>query len=117
MGFLFLTAAFPDRCLLVPFYLLPPTKVHLHFCHVRMYDTLYPICWTRSILDLEPSYTDKLLEFLWVQIAPLSIADIFLRCYERDFMDSLNYSNRAYVIRLPCTTVCTFSYSSEPLGN
>ena len=118
MGFFFLIAPFPDRCLLVPFYLFPLTKVHLHFRQVKMYDTLYPICWTISIiLDLEPNYTDKLSEFIWVQIAPLSRAFLFLHCFERDFMDFLKYDNRAYVIRLPGTAVYTFSYSREPLGN
>ena len=28
--------------------------------------------WTPLVLDLGPSYTDKLLEFRWVQIAHLS---------------------------------------------
>ena len=43
-----------------------------HFGHVRMYAKPYTIFWIIFILDSEPSYTDKLLEFLWVQIAPLS---------------------------------------------
>ena len=42
---------------------LPPTKVDIHFGHVRMYAMPYPISWITFILDLEPSYTDKLLEF------------------------------------------------------
>ena len=50
----------------------PLTKVDIHFGHVRMYATPYPISWIIFILDSEPSYTDKLLEFRWVQIAPLS---------------------------------------------
>ena len=48
------------------------TKVDIHFGHVRMYATPYPISWIIFILDLEQSYMDKLLEFLWVQIAHLS---------------------------------------------
>ena len=40
--------------------------------HVRMYATPYPISLIIFILDLGPSYTDKLLEFRWVQIAHLS---------------------------------------------
>ena len=32
--------------------------------------------------------------------APL-VADLFLYCYERDFMDSLNYDNQADVIPSP----------------
>ena len=57
--------------------------------------TPYPISWIIFILDLGPSYTDKLLEFRWVQIL---VADLFLYCYERDFMDSLNHGNQADVI-------------------
>ena len=51
---------------------LPLTKVGIHFGHVRMYATPYPISLIIFILDLGPSYTDKLLEFGWVQIAHLS---------------------------------------------
>ena len=51
---------------------LPLTKVGIHFGHVRMYATPYPISLIIFILDLGPSYTDKLLEFRWVQIAHLS---------------------------------------------
>ena len=43
---------------------LPLTKVDIHIGHVRMYATPYPISWIIIfILDSEPSYTDKLLEF------------------------------------------------------
>ena len=48
------------------------TKVGIHFGHVRMYAMPYPISLIIFILDLGPSYTDKLLEFRWVQIAHLS---------------------------------------------
>ena len=51
---------------------LPLTKVGILFGHVRMCATPYPISWIIFILDLGPSYTDKLLEFRWVQIAHLS---------------------------------------------
>ena len=44
----------------------------MSFGHVRMYATPYPISLIIFILDLGPSYTDKLLEFRWVQIAHLS---------------------------------------------
>ena len=54
------------------FFSLPPTKVGIHFGHVRMCATPYPISLIIFILDLGPSYTDKLLEFRWVQIAHLS---------------------------------------------
>ena len=48
---------------------LPLTKVGIHFGHVRMCATPCPISLIIFILDLGPSYTDKLLEFRWVQIA------------------------------------------------
>ena len=51
---------------------LPLTKVDIHFGHVRMYAMPYPISWIIFILDSVPSYTDKLLEFGWIPIAPLS---------------------------------------------
>ena len=51
---------------------LPLTKIDIHFGHVRMYAMSYPVSWILFILDLEPSYTDKLLESRWVLIAPLS---------------------------------------------
>ena len=51
---------------------LPLTKVDIHFGHVRMYATPYHISWIIFILGSGPSYKDKLLEFLWVQIASLS---------------------------------------------
>ena len=40
--------------------------------HVRMCATPYHISLIIFILNLGPSYTDKLLEFQWVQIAHLS---------------------------------------------
>ena len=51
---------------------LPLTKVGIHFGQVRMCATPCPISLIIFILDLGPSYTDKLLEFRWVQIAHLS---------------------------------------------
>ena len=41
---------------------LPLTKVDIHFGHVRMFATHYPIFWIILISDLGPRYTDKLLE-------------------------------------------------------
>ena len=83
------------------FFSIPLAKVYIHFDHVRMYVTPYLISWIILALDLEPMYTDKLLEFRWVQpigtnCAPLA-ADLFLYCYERNFMDSLNHDNQADV--------------------
>ena len=51
---------------------LPLTKVYIRFGHVRMCATPYPISWIIFVLDLGPSYTDRLLEFRWVQIPHLS---------------------------------------------
>ena len=51
---------------------LPLTKVGIHFGNLRMCATPYPISWIIFILVLGPNYTDKLLEFRWVQIAHLS---------------------------------------------
>ena len=56
---------------------LPLTKVDIHFGHVRMYAMPLPISWIIFILDSEPSCTGKLLEFRWVQIAPLSLLIYF----------------------------------------
>ena len=66
---------------------------------VRMYVTHYRFSWIIFILDLVLSYTDKLLVFRWVQtVAPL-VADLFLFCYERDFMISLSNDNQADIIK------------------
>ena len=78
---------------------LPLTKVGIHFGHVRMCATPYPIPWIIFILY-------KIGTKLYRQIvgipmgtncAPL-VADLFLYCYKRDFMDSLNHDNQADVI-------------------
>ena len=45
---------------------------YIHFGRVRMCATPCLISLMIFILDLGPSYTDKLLEFRWVQIAHLS---------------------------------------------
>ena len=77
---------------------LPLTKVGIHFGHVRMCAKPYPISLIKFILDLGPGYTDKLLEIpMGTNCAPL-VADLFLYCYEREFMDSLNHDNQADVI-------------------
>ena len=74
---------------------LPLTKVGIHFGHVRMCATPYPISWIIFILDLGPSYIVGIP--MGTNCAPL-VADLFLYCYERDFMDSLNHDNQADVI-------------------
>ena len=72
---------------------LPLTIDFEMFGHVRMCMTPCPISLIIFILDLGPSYTDK----MGTNCAPL-VADLFLYCYERDFMDSLNHDNQADVI-------------------
>ena len=71
---------------------LPLTKVYIHFGHVRMYvmDNIYIEFGTKLYRQIAgiPMGTN---------CAPL-VADIFLYCYERYFMDSLNHDNQADVI-------------------
>ena len=62
---------------------------------VRMYVTPYRFSWTIFILGLALKYTDKLLD---TNCAPL-VADLFLFCYERDFMKDLSSDNQADVIK------------------
>ena len=53
------------------------------------------IFWIIFLLDLELNFIDKLLVFRWeLNCAPL-VADLFLFCYERDFMKSLSRENQA----------------------
>ena len=52
------------------FFSLPLTKVDIYFGRTRICATSYHISWIIIILDLKPSYTDKLLEVRWVPIAP-----------------------------------------------
>ena len=72
---------------------LPLTKVDIHFGHVRMYATPYPISWMIFILDSEQIVGIP----MGTNCAPRE-ADLFLNCYERDFMDSLTHHNQADVI-------------------
>ena len=69
----------------------------IHFGHVRMCATPYPISWIIFILDLGPSYTEIVGIPMGTNCAPL-VADLFLYCYERDFMESFNHDNQAGVI-------------------
>ena len=81
------------------FFLLPLTKVGVHVGHVRMCAMPSPISWIIFILDLGPSYTDKLFVGIPMGTNCASlIADLFLYCYERDFMDSLYHNIQADVI-------------------
>ena len=72
---------------------LPLTKVDIHFGHVRMYVMPYPISWIIFIL----LYRQIVGIPMGTKCAPL-VADLFLYCYERDFMDNLNHDNQADVI-------------------
>ena len=76
---------------------LPLTKVDIHFGHVRMYAMPYPISWIIFILDLEQLYGQIVLIPMGTNCAPL-VADLFLYCYERGFIGSLNHGNQADVI-------------------
>ena len=66
---------------------------------VRMYVTPYSFSWTIFILGLALSYTDKIVGIpIGTNFAPL-VADLFLFCYERDFMKDLSSDNQADVIK------------------
>ena len=80
------------------FSLLQTIIEDITFGLVRMYVTPYRFSWTIFILGLALSYTDKLFVFRWVQIVPL-VADLFLFCYERDFMKNLSSDNQADVVK------------------
>ena len=81
------------------FSLLQTIIKDITFGLVRMYVTPYRFSWTIFILGLALSYTDKLLVFRWVQIVLLLLLDLFLFCYERDFMKDLSSDNQADVIK------------------
>ena len=76
----------------------PLTKVGIHFGHVRMCATPYPISWIIFILQFGTKLYRQIVGIpMGTNCAPL-VADLFLYCYERDFMDSLNHDNQADVI-------------------
>ena len=80
------------------FSLLQTNIEDITFGLVRMYVMPYRFTLTIFILGLALSYTDKLLVFrLGTNCAPL-VADLFLFCYERDFMKYLSSDNQADVI-------------------
>ena len=69
---------------------LPLTKVGIHFGHVRMCATPCPISLIIFILKYR-----QIVEIpMGTNCAPL-VADLFLYCYKRDIMDSLNHDNQA----------------------
>ena len=55
------------------------------------------IFWIMFLLDLELNFIGKLLVPMGTNCAPL-VADLFLFCYERDFMKSLSRENQADII-------------------
>ena len=60
--------------------------------------TPYPISLIIFILDLETKLYRQIVGIpMGTNCAPL-VADLFLYCYERAFMDSLNHDNQADVI-------------------
>ena len=85
---------------------LPLTKVGIHFGHVRMYATPYPVIWIILILDLGLSYTIP----MGTNCAPL-LADLFLYCYERDFM-----AGASCLLLGPTGSNWCFSFDPELVG-
>ena len=81
------------------FSLLQTIIEDITFGLVRMYVTPYRFSWTIFISGLALSYTDKLLVFRWVENCAPLVADLFLFCYERDFMKDLSSDNQADVIK------------------
>ena len=81
------------------FSLLQTIIEDITFSPVRMYVTPYRFSWTIFILCLALSYTDQIVGIpMGTNFAPL-VADLFLFCYERDFMKNLSSDNQADVIR------------------
>ena len=65
---------------------------------VRMYVTLYRFSWIIFILGLALSYRQIVGIPMGTNCAPF-VADLFLFCYERDFMKDLSSDNQADVIK------------------
>ena len=77
---------------------LPVTKVGIHFGHVRMCATPYPISWIIFFMRFGSNLYRQIVGIpMGTNCAPL-VADLFVYCYESDFMDSLNQGNQAEVI-------------------
>ena len=76
---------------------LPLTKVGIHFGRVRMCATPCHISLIIYIRFGTKSYRQIVEIPMGTNCAPL-VADLFLYCYERDFMDSRNHDNQADVI-------------------
>ena len=73
--------------------------VGIYFGHVRICATPYPISLIIFILDSEPNYMyRKIVGIPMGTNCAHLVVDLFLCCYERDFMNSLNQDNQADVI-------------------
>ena len=77
---------------------LMQTIEYIHFGLVRMYVTHYRIFWI--IYDIRfgnKLYRQILAIPMGTNCAPL-VADLFLFCYERDFMNYLSDDNQPHII-------------------
>ena len=70
------------------------TMEGINFGLVRMYVTPYRFFWKIFTSDLVISYRQIVGIPMGTNCAPL-VADLFLFCYERDFMTSLSDDNQA----------------------
>ena len=68
-----------------------------HFGHAKMCVKLSPCFWIIFVLDLALSYADIVGISMGTNFAPL-VADLFLFCYEREFIMSLSVNKDAEVI-------------------
>ena len=76
------------------------SDVYIITIYVRFKKSVMPlfIFWIIFLLDLELNFIDKLFGIpMGTNCAPL-VADLFLFCYERDFMKSLSRENQADII-------------------
>ena len=76
---------------------LPLTKVGIHFGHVNVCDALSYLLDNIYIRFGTKLYRQIVGIPMGTNCAAL-VADLFLYCYERDFIDSLNHDNQADVI-------------------
>ena len=77
---------------------LPLTKVGIHFGHVRMCADALSYLQDNIYIRFGAKLYRQIVGILMgTNCAPI-VADLFLYCYERDFMDSLNHDNQADVI-------------------
>ena len=96
-GNLFLIAPFPDLCLLVPFSTSSDQSRYILWSCQNVCDALSYLLDNIYIRFGTKVYRQIVGIPMGKNCAPL-VADLFLYCYERDFMDSLNHDNQADVI-------------------